>query len=53
VHGNLMIDLAATNDKLRDRAVRLVMRIKDCDFETARTRLAQHAWKVRAALASL
>ena len=53
VHGNLMIDLAATNEKLRDRAVRLVMRIKDCDYETARTRLAQHAWKVREALASL
>lgn len=50
VHGNLMIDLAATNDKLRDRAVRLVMRIKGCDYETARIRLAQHAWKVRAAL---
>jgi N-acetylmuramic acid 6-phosphate etherase len=52
VHGNLMIDLAATNDKLRDRAVRLLMRIKDCDYETARTQLAQHAWKVRAALAA-
>jgi len=51
VHGNLMIDLAATNDKLRDRAVRLLMRIKDCDYETARGRLAQHAWKVRAAQA--
>jgi N-acetylmuramic acid 6-phosphate etherase len=52
VHGNLMIDLAATNDKLRDRAVRLLMRIKDCDYETARRKLAQHAWKVRAALAT-
>ena len=52
VHGNLMIDLAATNDKLRDRAVRLLMRIKECDYETARTRLAQHSWKVRAALAT-
>ncbi len=52
VHGNLMIDLAATNDKLRDRAARLLMQIKGCDYETARSRLAQHDWKVRAALAA-
>jgi N-acetylmuramic acid 6-phosphate etherase len=52
VHGNLMIDLAATNDKLRDRAARLLMQITGCDFETARTRLTRHDWKVRAALAA-
>ncbi len=52
VHGNLMIDLAATNEKLRDRAIRLLARLAPCDYETARARLAQHRWSVRAALAA-
>ena len=52
VHGNLMIDLAATNDKLRDRAARLLMQIAGGDYESARTRLARHGWNVRAALAA-
>ena len=52
VRGNLMIDLAATNDKLRDRAARLVMQIAGSDYETARLRLARHDWNVRAALAA-
>jgi N-acetylmuramic acid 6-phosphate etherase len=52
VHGNLMIDLAATNDKLRDRAARLLMQIAGGDYETARTRLARHGWSVRAAMAA-
>ena len=53
VHGNLMIDLAATNEKLRDRAARLLMQIAGGDYESARTRLARHDWNVRAALAAL
>ncbi len=53
VHGNLMIDLAATNDKLRDRAARLLMQIAGGDYEAARTQLARHGWNVRAALAGL
>ena len=52
VHGNLMIDLAATNDKLRDRAARLLMQIAGGDYETARTELARHDWNVRAVLAA-
>ena len=51
LQGNLMIDLAATNEKLRDRAVRLLMQIADCDAGTARARLARHGWNLRAALA--
>ncbi len=51
VRGNLMVDLTATNQKLRDRAARLLMQIVGCDYETARTRLARHGWNVRAALA--
>ncbi|MEO7165767.1 MAG: N-acetylmuramic acid 6-phosphate etherase, partial [Chthoniobacterales bacterium] len=52
VHGNLMIDLAATNEKLRDRAIRLLARLTPCDYETARSRLARNGWSVRAALAA-
>lgn len=52
VQSNLMVDLTATNQKLRDRAARLLMQIAGCDYETARTRLAHHGWKVRAALAA-
>jgi N-acetylmuramic acid 6-phosphate etherase len=50
VRGNLMIDLAATNEKLRDRAARLLAQLARCDYETARARLARHGWNVRAAL---
>jgi N-acetylmuramic acid 6-phosphate etherase len=53
VRGNLMIDLAATNEKLRDRATRLVAQLAACDYEAARARLARNGWSVRAALATL
>jgi N-acetylmuramic acid 6-phosphate etherase len=52
VQGNLMVDLAATNKKLRDRAVRLLAQLAHCDAETARARLTHHGWNVRAALAA-
>jgi N-acetylmuramic acid 6-phosphate etherase len=50
VRGNLMIDVQATNAKLRDRAIRLVSELRGCDYETARARLAAASWSVRAAL---
>src|SRR4051812_12588551 len=31
IHGNLMIDVNASNEKLRDRAIRLVSQIRQCD----------------------
>ena len=52
VRGNLMIDLTATNEKLRDRATRLVAQLAQCDYEMAAKRLAQNGWSVRAALAA-
>ena len=52
VHENLMIDLAATNEKLRDRAARLLAQLAQCDYDTATARLAQNGWSVRAALAA-
>ena len=52
VRGNLMIDVVASNDKLRDRATRLVAELAECDYAEARARLAANRWNVRAALAS-
>jgi N-acetylmuramic acid 6-phosphate etherase len=50
VRGNLMIDLAISNTKLRDRAARLVAEIAKCDYAEAVERLQRHNWNLRAAL---
>jgi N-acetylmuramic acid 6-phosphate etherase len=50
VRGNLMINVQATNAKLRDRAIRLVAELRGCGYEEARTLLEGAAWDVRAAL---
>jgi N-acetylmuramic acid 6-phosphate etherase len=50
VRGNLMIDVNASNTKLRDRAVRLVAELAKCDPAQAAERLEAHGWNVRAAL---
>lgn len=50
VRGNLMIDVAISNTKLRDRAIRLVAAIGHCDLTEAAQRLELHHWNVRAAL---
>jgi N-acetylmuramic acid 6-phosphate etherase len=50
VRGNLMIDVTASNAKLRDRAVRLVAELAGCDQAKALERLELHHWSVRAAL---
>lgn len=50
VRGNLMIDLRASNAKLRDRAVRLVRHVRGCSAEEARALLAEKNWSVRSAL---
>jgi N-acetylmuramic acid 6-phosphate (MurNAc-6-P) etherase len=47
-----MFDLSATNDKLRDRAARMLAQLAGCDYATARKRLARHRWNVREALAA-
>ena len=48
--GDLMIDLRATNTKLRDRAVRMVRDQTGLDEAAARERLEKNGWNVRAAL---
>jgi N-acetylmuramic acid 6-phosphate etherase len=50
VRGNLMIDVQATNAKLRDRAIRLVSELRGCSYEEARSRLGEAGWSVRGAL---
>lgn len=50
VRSNLMIDLKPTNTKLRDRAIRLVARLRNCSFEEARTILVRCGWNVRKAM---
>ena len=48
VCGNLMIDLHASNSKLRDRATRLVARLSGSDYAFARQQLEKNGWNLRA-----
>jgi N-acetylmuramic acid 6-phosphate etherase len=48
VRGNLMIDLHTSSAKLRDRAVRVVAELANCDYQTARERLEANGWNLRA-----
>jgi N-acetylmuramic acid 6-phosphate etherase len=50
VHGNLMVDLAATNDKLRDRALRIVGRLTGLDRPSAAELLQSAGGRVKTAL---
>jgi N-acetylmuramic acid 6-phosphate etherase len=50
VRGNLMIDLAMSNEKLRDRAARLVAELAKCNYAEAVERLRGCNWNLRAAL---
>ena len=53
VMGNLMVDLRATNVKLRARALRIVQELSGASPERARAALEQHGWAVRKAVESL
>jgi N-acetylmuramic acid 6-phosphate etherase len=50
VRGNAMVDLHISNEKLRDRGVRLVSGLLGVSSEDARERLERANWNVRAAL---
>jgi N-acetylmuramic acid 6-phosphate etherase len=50
VRGNLMIDLHTTSTKLRDRAVRVVADLRECDYASARSLLESNNWNLRAVL---
>jgi N-acetylmuramic acid 6-phosphate etherase len=47
---NLMVDVNASNSKLRDRAVRIVQELSGSDYERARRALEKSSWKIRGAL---
>ena len=48
--GDLMVDLRATNAKLRDRALRMVMEVTGLAEDEARERLERSGWSVRKAI---
>jgi len=50
VYGNLMVDLKATNEKLRDRSVRIVMEMTRLSRAGARRLLARAQGQVKAAI---
>nr|WP_088278906.1 N-acetylmuramic acid 6-phosphate etherase [Ideonella sp. A 288] len=53
VHGNLMVDLRATNAKLRARAVRLAAQASGADAAAAQAALARCDWRVKVAIVML
>jgi N-acetylmuramic acid 6-phosphate etherase len=53
VRGNLMIDLHTTSAKLRDRAVRVVVDLAKCDYESARRKLEAAGWNLRTVVEKL
>ena len=53
VRGNLMIDLHASNTKLRDRAVRMVAGLANCNYDSARKLLEASDWNLRAVVVKL
>ena len=53
VRSNLMIDVNASNEKLRDRAVRIVHEVTGATPHVARTVLEQARWQVRDACRKL
>jgi N-acetylmuramic acid 6-phosphate (MurNAc-6-P) etherase len=50
VVSNLMVDVKATNSKLRDRARRIVQVLAECDIEQANQALERGQWEIKRAL---
>ena len=53
VMSNLMIDVRATNVKLRDRAIRIFCQLTECSREEAQTALEANDWDIRRGILSL
>jgi N-acetylmuramic acid 6-phosphate etherase len=53
VLGNLMIDVNASNSKLRERAIRIVRELTGADASAAQAALQRAGWKIRGACARL
>jgi N-acetylmuramic acid 6-phosphate etherase len=50
VRSNLMIDVKASNIKLRDRAVRIVQQLTNWDYNRARRALEKSNWEIKKAV---
>jgi len=50
VHGNLMVDLMAINDKLVDRGIRIIQQLTGIDYETAKLKLIEADKSVKTAI---
>ena len=53
VRGNLMIDLHTSSTKLRDRAVRVVAQLAECNYDSARDRLETSGWNLRSVIGEI
>jgi len=53
VRSNLMIDLRTSSTKLRDRAVRAVAQLTNCDYDSARNMLEANDWNLRSVVDKL
>ncbi len=51
VHGNLMVDVKASNVKLRDRAARIVVTLTNLDRDAAFALLGRAGWSAKTAVA--
>ena len=50
---NFMIDLQANNEKLKDRAIRIVSQLADVQHSVAFTTLLKCGWNIKTAIVSL
>ncbi len=50
VYGNLMVDLMAVNDKLVDRGTRIIEKLTDVDYDTAKSKLFEADKSVKTAV---
>lgn len=53
VYGNRMVDVRASNEKLRVRAARMTAELADVDVDAAATALAANGWSVKQAVLAL
>jgi len=50
VYGNLMVDVKASNRKMTDRALRIIMDITECDLATAKQKLIEADGRAKVAI---
>lgn len=50
VISNLMVDVRASNDKLRDRAIRILSQLTGCSRQRSQDALEQNQWNIRKAM---